>query len=405
MEPWKGRVPHMQITRVGVRTWATRGFLTVAGAILLGVVVQWFVQVAADKGWYAHAGQKWDRLVSELVALFTSAPVVAFAILLGGVVVGLRIDALLAKRDAVPSDQARYRDTRLRLRQDPSKSGHLLQVTCVNIDSWQQTVGVLSLDDGKGNVAKHQHDTLVIAFEGPLLHSRPIIETFGHKLPMYNYFALGDRGAIFQFSVDEMPPTFEIWFPPPDHYENASAAPAPVAPITKEVAQRTDAEDEPILKPPPPAPEEKQPPLKESERGHCKHALIELGNFLNGDLSKFHADLVNARNSKNLRELTPHINKFHASAMHAYLAAKQLQDKYWTWLYRMGGLELKPLIEALHQLQKKVGQVKQGVDLGWHPPALLEAVRPMHDKNLEVGKLGKGLIQAVKDKEAEFFGD
>jgi hypothetical protein len=90
----------MEFTRSGVRKWATRGFLTLAGAILLTVFGQFFVQVATDKGWYAHAGETWDRFVTPLFHFATSAPVLAFALLFGGVVVGLWLDAYLVRRTA-----------------------------------------------------------------------------------------------------------------------------------------------------------------------------------------------------------------------------------------------------------------------------------------------------------------
>ena len=90
----------MQITRSGVRTWATRVFVALAGAIILGVVAQWFIQVATDKGWYANAGHDWDQLVTPLLAFLTSWPLLAIAILSGGVMIGLRLDAYLANRMA-----------------------------------------------------------------------------------------------------------------------------------------------------------------------------------------------------------------------------------------------------------------------------------------------------------------
>jgi hypothetical protein len=154
-----------------------------------------------------------------------------------------------------------------------------------------------------------------------------------------------------------------------------------------------------------PAPAEERPPLKEAHRGHCKQALIELGNFLNGDLTNLHEDLTNAGNSENLRELKPSIAKFHARAIHAHNAAKNLEGKQWTWLNMMGGLDLKLLIEALGELQKKIGVVKQAVGEGHHEPALMLSVKPMQKQNLEVGKLGEGLIKAVEAKDAEFFSE
>lgn len=175
----------------------------------------------------------------------------------------------------------------------------------------------------------------------------------------------------------------------------------------KEINDRWQQPEEPILYPAPPPPEERQPPLKEAERMHCRAALIDLSNFLTGDLTNFHAALVKARNSDNVKDLKAQISSFGLSAAQVLAATKVLHQKHWTWLYRMGDSDdrLKVLTERLAELQQKIGAVHQGIRLGVPQQALMESVRPMHNKNLEVGKLGKALIQWTQEKEAEFFGD
>jgi hypothetical protein len=184
--------------------------------------------------------------------------------------------------------------------------------------------------------------------------------------------------------------------------ERQDAPPAKPSPETTQVEP-----NEPILKraAKPVVAEEKRPPLNEAHQGRCKNALIDVANFLKGDLTNLYADLNDAANSENLKELKPYISKFHARTIHAHNAAKKLSDNCWTWLNMMGGLEMKQLVEALSELQKKVAVAKAAVDEGHHEPALMLSVRPMREQNQRVGKLANDLIKAVEEKDAEFFGD
>lgn len=176
------------------------------------------------------------------------------------------------------------------------------------------------------------------------------------------------------------------------------------AEIDKIWPKRPESED-PIIKPTPSpiAVEGKRPPLTDRERGFCRQALFVTRNFLTGDLASLHASLVEARNSENLSKLKP-ISPFAIKAAHAFSAARQIENDQWTWLHRMGDVDLKPLIEALKELRGKIDVVKQGIDRGFYQDALMDTVTPMHEKNLEVGKLGQNLIQWADEMQAEYFG-
>ena len=161
-----------------------------------------------------------------------------------------------------------------------------------------------------------------------------------------------------------------------------------------------------ILKPAPSKSEdEKPPPLKVAERPHCRAAIVDVRNYLNGDLTTLHHELVNARNSEKMGELKRYARAYQIKAANAEEAIRGLLQKHWAYLNRMGSTDLKPLQEALGDLKGKIGMVKRGVDLNWPPEAITDAVIPMHEKNLEIGHLGRALIEEMDRMEAEFFGD
>jgi hypothetical protein len=229
------------------------------------------------------------------------------------------------------------------------------------------------------------------------------------KIPWPQWILDSDKQAIG--GVEGKDPTPAAAPPPPPSPQLLNA---PSASGTNEVIEAAREElvqtaaklqlpYQPILKSPPkvPEPTEKRPPLNPAHEARCKNALIEVGNFLKGDLTRLHEDLANAGNPEN-PSLKSTINKLNGRAMHAHLAAKKLESQ-WTWLTMMGDFDLKPLIAALGDLQRKVSTVKSGVDEGLHAPALMLSVKHMLKQNLEVGKIGDGLIKAVDKMDAEFF--
>lgn len=150
--------------------------------------------------------------------------VVANAVALIGVVGLIVVSFFIGREFSTPANettnQKGWTETRLRVRRDPSGSGSFLQVVCVNVDGWQQTFSKISHRDAEGKqLSEIQHDNIVITFEQQFRHSRPIIDVFGHRLPAYQYFPVGTRGALFMFTDAIDAPIMDIWFPPPDHYE------------------------------------------------------------------------------------------------------------------------------------------------------------------------------------------
>lgn len=80
-------------------TWITLGLV---GAALFGVAGQWFIQVATDKGWYAHAGQTWDNFVIWVLAILAS-PIVRYAAYLAlGVSIGMWFSFWLSRKEKQP---------------------------------------------------------------------------------------------------------------------------------------------------------------------------------------------------------------------------------------------------------------------------------------------------------------
>jgi hypothetical protein len=88
---------------VSIRGAARRALSWIAGgvvaSILVSVVGQWFIQVATDKGWYEHAGQRWDRALNAAHEIATSAWALYPATLLTGLVGGMWVDVILARRE------------------------------------------------------------------------------------------------------------------------------------------------------------------------------------------------------------------------------------------------------------------------------------------------------------------
>ena len=114
-----------------------------------------------------------------------------------------------------------YVETRLRLKRDPSGSGMFLQDGEKNILRWQQIFYSIEgvYGDGSKKITS-RFDVIGLTLLVDSDYSRPIIESFGHKLPPFNLYPLGNKGALIQFNDDCTAPVIEIWFPPPNHYDN-----------------------------------------------------------------------------------------------------------------------------------------------------------------------------------------
>lgn len=67
----------------------------VAGAIIIAVAGEWFIEVAKDKGWYRNAGENWDSAMSVVLSYLAQpgfyVPFTGFV----GLVGGLWLDAAL----------------------------------------------------------------------------------------------------------------------------------------------------------------------------------------------------------------------------------------------------------------------------------------------------------------------
>lgn len=84
-------------------TWVAGG---VAGAVGFGVIGQWFIQVAEDKGWYAHAGQTWDRIMSGLLGALTSPIATHAAMGCVALAAGMWLDFILYRRERRPVEDS-----------------------------------------------------------------------------------------------------------------------------------------------------------------------------------------------------------------------------------------------------------------------------------------------------------
>lgn len=90
----------MQRMRNRIRAIFTWLLLSGLGAILLAVSSEWFIEVAKDKGFYANAGARWDRVMGEVLSFVTSHvvlyPLTGFA----GLVGGMWLDTILRRASA-----------------------------------------------------------------------------------------------------------------------------------------------------------------------------------------------------------------------------------------------------------------------------------------------------------------
>lgn len=86
----------MRNTVRAVLTWLLVGGV---GAIIVAVLGEWFIHVAEDKGWYSDAGRTWDRVMASIIDFATSAPLLYSVTALGGLVAGVWLDTLLARRE------------------------------------------------------------------------------------------------------------------------------------------------------------------------------------------------------------------------------------------------------------------------------------------------------------------
>lgn len=94
------------------RTLLTGLFLALLSAAIFGVFGQWFIQVATDKGWYRNAGTNWDRGVSAVLAVLSSAYIWVAVAGTGGLAAGLWFNVRSKRPDGIGReslDQLRLR--------------------------------------------------------------------------------------------------------------------------------------------------------------------------------------------------------------------------------------------------------------------------------------------------------
>jgi hypothetical protein len=153
-----------------------------------------------------------------------------------------------------------------------------------------------------------------------------------------------------------------------------------------------------------PAKEERKRSLSGVQRGACRAALIEIGNFLTEDVAKLNRDLAAAAKSEKLNKLIPQLDRFRVNATNARIGAKGFQQRHAFAVQLMGGRpDLGRLANALGELSTKISQVKEGVSSGWPHEAVMECVVPLKAKNLEVGKIVRRLKRQTEENEAEYL--
>lgn len=144
-------------------------------------------------------------------------------------------------------------------------------------------------------------------------------------------------------------------------------------------------------------------PLNETERGPCLAALIDLHNFLTGDVATFHNDLAEARNSPKLAGLLTNILQFQSRAEKLRRKSAGLANSHALSLDRMRDMDLAPLTVAFRGIATKVAGVYQGRE--WPRDALMERVRPLNEANHEMRKLVEQLTETVRAKRKEYFDE
>lgn len=195
-----------------------------AVCVVVPVVGDVAVQVAKRSPFYEHAPQRVEAAMNWLAAIAADPTYRLVASFIVGLTLGMWLDTLLRRREqgsgrVLANPPVSYTDTRLRLRLDPAGTGTLLQEQAINIHSWQQTCVRADFSGEDGTKQVFHSDTLSLTFEVPIPYSRPIINTFGHKLDIYNFYPLGTHGAVFQFAGNIQAGMLEIWFPPPGYYD------------------------------------------------------------------------------------------------------------------------------------------------------------------------------------------
>jgi hypothetical protein len=86
-----------------VRKFALRLAFGLLGAILAGLIAEWFIHVLEDKGWYRNAGAIWDRGISGIVAVLASEWLRIAAGVVAGFAAGMRTDSFLLRRENGPT--------------------------------------------------------------------------------------------------------------------------------------------------------------------------------------------------------------------------------------------------------------------------------------------------------------
>ena len=246
--------------------------LATAIAVISGVFGEFFIEWAREQHYYENPSQKLDAAMKAFSEFVTQPWFLLLAALLAGLTVGAWIDVLLRRAEARIRENPRLTlplvlmlgggllgafslaagaiwyiaeirpnppaqkteatsaqplpdrpDTRLRIRLDPSGTRQYLQVAQSNIYRWQQTIVAMEGMGAEGSQPLLHVDNLSIVFDEAIEYERPILEPFGHKLGSYNFFRLGNRGAVFQFFDRIQAPLVEIWFPPPGYYAERQA--------------------------------------------------------------------------------------------------------------------------------------------------------------------------------------
>lgn len=199
-----------------VLRWA----MTTAGAVVVTPFLQAPATKLAEKLHFdALLSERWEPLMQWLSDLAANPWYIFAAGAFVGVPIGLWADLLLRRREAVKSPPP-YINTRLRIRRDPSGDGHLLEAQS-NIRNWQQVYTAIYTQPNEKapNVVLARTDVLTIVFDKQTVYSRPIIDTFGTQPGNYNLFPLDTSGYVIAISGLEKIGMFDIWFPPPDHYD------------------------------------------------------------------------------------------------------------------------------------------------------------------------------------------
>ena len=209
-------MPHPPPTRSTIRKWVIRCLFSVVGAVALGMVVQFFVQVAIDKGYYADAGKRWDGAMSAVLNILTSPVAINLAAFSLGAALGLILDwrAFRPKGEPiavplVPSEDA----SSALLVVEFQKGGSVREMRSENIFTWRGEVQIAHSigEDGKTiSLDALGHWFFAVWFEKPIFDYVATARPIGQEHIMSAITWQSERGLVFNTSAPQEPIVLEL---------------------------------------------------------------------------------------------------------------------------------------------------------------------------------------------------